>query len=248
MAEADRTFRIRDIGLTGKLVSFADGLSDSANRAALAFRAAVETERWEGIEETATTLVSVFLRFDPLTLDHDSLDARIAALLDREDWLAAPLPRGRAHWRIPTVIGGSYGPQFLEAASCAGVDAGQARRDIAETRLRVLTVGFAPGQPYMGELPDRWNIPRMSRLNPQVPGGSLVTAIRQLIIFAGPAPTGWRHVGQTAFECFRPGSERPFPLSPGDEVTFREITGEELEDIRGTDRSGNGGATREDLE
>ncbi len=239
---------IRDIGLTGKLVSFADRLSDSANRAALAFRAAVEAERWEGIEETATTPVSVFLRFDPLRLSHDSLEARLATLLAREDWLAAPLPQGRTLWHIPTVIGGCHGPQFPEAASCAGLDVEQARKDIAEARLRVLTIGFAPGQPYMGELPERWNIPRMARINRQVPGGALVAAIRQLIIFAGPAPTGWRHIGNTAFECFRPASEQPFPLSPGDEVTFREVTGEELDDIRATDQTGNGGATREMLE
>ncbi len=247
MAGTDDLPRIRDIGLTGKLVSFADQLSDSANRAALAFRAAIDAERWEGVEETATTLVSVFLRFDPLRLSHDLLEARLATLLDGKDWHSAPLPRGRSLWRIPTVIGGQHGPQFLEAARCAGLDAERARREITNSRLRVLTLGFAPGQPYMGELPEHWNIPRMARLNPQVPAGSLVVAIRQLIIFAGPAPTGWRHIGQTAFECFRPTSEQPFPLSPGDEVTFREVTGKELDDIRRTDQSGNGGAIREEL-
>ncbi len=239
---------IRDIGLTGKLVSFDDTLSSSANQAALAFRAAVEARRWEGIEETATTLVSVFLRFDPLRISHESLDARLFALLASEDWLSASLPAGRTLWRIPTVIGGQYGPQFAEAAICAGLDTDKARQDIAQTRLRVLTIGFAPGQPYMGELPERWNIPRMVRLNQRVPGGALVVAIRQLIIFAGPAPTGWRHIGQTAFECFRPTCEQPFPLSPGDEVTFREVIGEELDEIRATDRTGDGGATRETLE
>lgn len=248
MAMTDELPRIRNIGLTGKLVSFADSLSDSANRAALAFRAALEAERWEGVDETATTLVSVFLRFDPLRLGHDALDARLAALLATKDWMAAPLPQGRTLWRIPVVIGDSHGPQFLEAASCAGIQAEQARQEISGSRLRVLTVGFAPGQPYMGQLPEHWNIPRMAHLNPQVPGGSLVVAIRQLIIFAGPAPTGWRHIGQTAFRCFRPASQQPFPLSPGDEIAFREITGEELDDIRATDNTGDGGATREMLE
>ncbi|MCY3995540.1 MAG: carboxyltransferase domain-containing protein [Rhodobacter sp.] len=247
MTEVERWPRIRDIGLAGKLVSFGDTLSDSANRAALAFRAAVEAERWEGIEETATTLVSVYLRYDPLRLGDDALDERLAALLDGKDWRAMPLPRGRTLWRIPAVLGGPSGPQFIEAASCAGVDAAQARRDVTEARLRVLTVGFAPGQPYIGELPERWNIARMTRLNPQVPGGSLVVSIRQLIIFSGPTPTGWRHIGKTAFDCFRPEAERPFPLSSGDEVTFREVTGEELDYIRATDLSGNGGATREKM-
>ncbi|MEM6794791.1 MAG: glycoside hydrolase, partial [Acidobacteriota bacterium] len=33
-------------------------------------------------------------------------------------------------------------------------------------------------------------------------------------------PTGWRHVGQTAFKAFRPDSDTPFVLRPGDEVLF----------------------------
>lgn len=247
MAETERYPLIRDIGLTGKLVTFAARLSEPANRAALAFRAAVEAAGWDGVEETATTLASVFLRFDPLRLDHDALQARLAELLAGADWLAAPLPGGRTLWRIPVAIGGDHGPQFAEAAELAGLDEAVARDEIAAARVRVLTIGFAPGQPYMGELPAHWDMPRMTRLNPQVPGGALVTAIRQLIIFAGPAPTGWRHVGQTAFSCFRPSAAQPFALKPGDEVTFREIGAGELAHIRVTDRSGDGGATRETL-
>ncbi|MCP3970690.1 MAG: allophanate hydrolase subunit 1 [Rhodobacteraceae bacterium] len=238
---------IRDAGLTGMLVTFAPHLSEPANRAALAFRTAVEAETWAGVEETATTLASVFVRFDPLRLDHDSLRDRLAALAGSGNWLAAPLPHGRKLWRIPVAIGGEDGPQFLDAAQAAGLDPDQARTEIAAARVRVLTIGYAPGQPYLGELPEHWNIPRLTKLNPKVPGGSLVVAIRQLIIFAGPSPTGWHHVGQTAFECFRPGSDNPFALTPGDEVTFREITPAELADIRATDHGGNGGATCEVL-
>ena len=238
---------IRDVGLTGKLVTFADTFTEPANRAALAFRATIEAQGWQGVEETATSLTSVFLRFDPLTLDHDALDAQLSALIDESDWYAAALPTGRTLWRIPTVIGGAHGPQFEDAARTAGLAPEEARQQIAGARVRVLTIGFAPGQPYMGQLPPAWDIPRMTKLNPQVPGSSLVVAIRQLIIFAGPAPTGWRHIGQTAFRCFRPASETPFALTPGDEVTFREITPAELDHIIATDQTGDGGATREAL-
>ena len=243
----DRFPVIRDVGLTGKLVTFADTFSEPANRAALAFRAAVETQHWPGVAETATSLTSVFLRFDPLALDHNLLDEHLTELITRSDWFAAPLPTGRTLWRIPTVIGGAHGPQFLDAAQAAGLNPDEARQQIADARVRVLTIGFAPGQPYMGQLPPAWDIPRMTQLNPQVPGSSLVVAIRQLIIFAGPAPTGWRHIGQTAFKCFRPNSDAPFALTPGDEVTFREITPEELADIKATDETGDGGASREAL-
>ena len=66
------------------------------------------------------------------------------------------------------------------------------------------------------------------QLNPQVPGAALVVAIRQLIVFAGPAPTGWRHIGQTAFRCFRPEAADPIALKPGDEVTFCAASADEI--------------------
>ena len=235
---------IRDIGLTGKLVTFAETLTERANRAALAFRAKIEAQHWQGIEESATSLASVFIRFDPFKINHDDLQAQLTELLNTQNWFTAALPTGRTLWTIPVAVGGTNGPEFIEAAELAGVPPEIAKAEIISAQVRVLTLGFAPGQPYMGQLPDHWNIPRMHKLNPQVPGASLVIAIRQLIIFGGPAPTGWRHIGQTAFQCFRPDQPRPIALTPGDEVTFREITAEELEHISAHNDSGDGGATR----
>ena len=75
--------------------------------------------------------------------------------------------------------------------------------------VEVLALGFAPGQPYLGELPGHWALPRRQTLNPQVPQGALVTAVRQFVLFANPSPTGWRQVGRTGFACFRPGAADP---------------------------------------
>ena len=35
-------------------------------------------------------------------------------------------------------------------------------------------------------------------LNAEVPAGALVTAVRQLVLFANPSPTGWRQIGMSA--------------------------------------------------
>ena len=238
---------IRDLGLTGILVTFSDSFSDAANRAALAFRSAVEAESLEGIEETSTSLASVYVQFDPTRIPGGRLKDRLSGLLADKDWSSAALPAGRRLWTIPVVLGGEQGPQFADAASVAGLGIDEARSQISAARLRVLTVGFAPGQPYMGELPASWDIPRLAELTPRVPGGALVAAIRQLIIFAGPTPTGWRHIGQTAFRCFRPESDSPFALTPGDEVGFRLIEAGELDDIASADETGDGGATWDEI-
>ena len=239
---------IRTAGVTGMLVSFSDALSEPANRAALAFRARIDREGWDGIEETSSTLASAFVRFDPQTLSHEDLRAKLAALLTEENWYEAAPPDGRKFWRIPAVFGTELAPQLEEAAHAAGMSAADAVTSLSTARVRVITLGFAAGQSYLGELPEAWNLPRQTGLTPKVPEGALVVAIRQFVLFATSAPTGWRHVAQTAFKSFRPESDTPFALRAGDEVQFIPISREEYEAIRSRDLTGDGGAVAEAIQ
>lgn len=247
MQNADHFPQIAPVGLTGLIVRFADRLTEPANRAALAFRATLEGENWPGVEETSSSLTSTYVRFDPLHLPHDQLQARLNILLEGVDWYSAAPPHGRRFWRIPTVFGTDAAPQLAEAAALAGVSEAEAIAMLSAARTRVLTLGFAPGQPYLGELPENWNIPRQNALTPKVPAGALVVAVRQFVLFANSSPTGWRHIGQTAFRCFCPDAEDPFPLRAGDEVQFQAVTPEEYRNILESGAAGNGGATVEPI-
>ncbi|MGC1497782.1 MAG: carboxyltransferase domain-containing protein [Sulfitobacter sp.] len=238
---------IRTVGLSGILVSFADKMSEPANRAALAFRAAIDAQNWPEVSETSTSLVSAFLQVDLAATPAEAMTEKLSALIAQQDWFAAPLPQGRTLWHVPTVYGTDLAPQLEEAAEVAGVDPDAAIKELSETRVRVLTIGFAPGQPYLGELSETWNIPRQQSLTQAVPAGALVVAVRQLVVFTNVTPTGWRHVGQTAFRTFRPEAKQPFALSPGDEMIFPAITQSEFSKIETKDTSGNGGATTEVL-
>jgi KipI family sensor histidine kinase inhibitor len=224
---------IRSAGLDGVLVSFGDSLSEPANRAALAFTSAVSRAGIDGVEECAPSLVSVFLRFDPLHLSLESITTQLRALLKQQDWYAAPMPEGRRFIRVPTVYGTELAPQLQEAAQAAGLSAETAIAQLSEARVRVQTIGFAPGQPYLGLLPEAWDIPRQTALTKAVPEGALVVAIRQLVLFSVSSPTGWRHVGQTALKLFRPDSDTPFFLRPGDEVQFVPVDRSVLERYAG---------------
>lgn len=244
ISPAGDTPRIEPLGLDGVIVRFGESLSEPANRAALAFRAALERDAPAGVEEISTSLVSTYLRFDPLFLDLGALTAQLTERLRAEDWYAAPLPEGRRLIRIPTVYGGDLGPQLEEAAQMAGLDLETAMASLAQARVRVTAIGFAPGQPYLGTLPEAWDIPRQSGLTPRVPEGALVVAIRQFVLFAVSAPTGWRHVGQTAAPLYRPDSDRPFLLRAGDEVIFDSVPREAWNRIKADPM---GGVTAEPL-
>lgn len=239
--------QILPIGLSGVLIRFSDDLTDKANQTALVFRAIIDEAAIAGVLETSTSLTSTFLYYDPGQIQFCPLQERLHALLTELDSGLLSPPAGRKLWRIPAVFGGDDGPQLEEAADLAGTSPEQAIADLCRDPLNVLTLGFAPGQPYLGTLAEEWDIPRQRELTQQVPAASLVVAVRQVVLFANATPTGWRQVGQTAFSVFRPDSEDPFPLKPGDQVKFEEISSLELARIRKQDSTGAGGAQCEVL-
>lgn len=233
---------IRTAGFDGYLVSFGDHLNEPANRAALAFRDAITRASWTSVQETSTSLVSTYLRFDPLAQDHTAMKSALETLIATRDWFEADLPEGRKLWRVPTVYGTELGPQLAQAAQAAGLTQEQAITSISTTCVRVQTIGFAPGMPYLGELPPAWDIPRQTALSEKTPAGGLCVAIRQLVLFPVTTPTGWWHIGQCAFRLFRPETEAPFILRSGDEVYFTPTTPEALAKMHSDP---DGGATCE---
>lgn len=239
--------RIGKMGVTGLLVSFADRVSEVANRAALAFDARVRAADLPGVAEVAVTLASVYVRIDPLRARPDDLIATLETLLAERDWSRADLPEGRRRWVIPTAFGGADGPQLAEAAAQAGLSEEAAVAALTGQSLRVLALGFAPGQPYLGILPPHWDIPRQTDLTPKVPVGAVVVAVRQIVLFGTSAPTGWRQVGRCGFRCFAPERAAPIALRPGDEIRFREAPAEDVARIMEGDQTGHGGAVMEAL-
>ncbi len=232
--------KISHVGLRGVLVTFADGLTETANLAAIAFRAEVDAQGWPEVQETASTLVSTFVSIDLTNVDFDDIVARLRTLLKSFDWQSAQNSSERKIWTIPMCFDAEVAPQLEEAARAAGLSPKEAIAQFCSVQTNVITLGFAPGQPYLGLLPAHWDIPRQSELTPNVPAGALVIAIRQFVLFATSAPTGWRHVGQTAFRPFDPRREMAVAFSPGDAVRFASITVAELNDL--TSKNSFGGA------
>ena len=125
----------------------------------------------------------------------------------------------------------------------AGLSEAEAVESLSGAETNVLTIGFAPGQPYLGTLPEPWDIPRQTGLTPQVPVGALVVAIRQFVLFSVGAPTGWRHVGCTAVRLRDFDAPDPFLLRPGDAVRFPSVSAEVFARLEAAD----GGVTVEPM-
>lgn len=68
---------IHSVGLSGLLVTFGNKATDAANRAAIAFRSAVDAQGWPEIAESSSTLVSAFFRVDLSEHRFDDLKGRL---------------------------------------------------------------------------------------------------------------------------------------------------------------------------
>ena len=205
------------------LVDFGERTDDAVNNAAIAFDAHLRAAGLDGVLETAPTIRSVLVRFDPLTIAPDALATRLRDWLDERDWLASPPPDGRKRWHVPVIYGGEDGPDLAEVAALTGLDEAALIADHAATPQRVRMLGFAPGFVYAGMLGERWNLPRRNQIHAAVPPGSLAVAVRQTVLTSTTVPTGWRVIGRSPFLAFQLDREPPFLLQGGDELVFEPV-------------------------
>ena len=215
---------ILPLGLDAVLVRYATTWSEPANTAAQRLAAALTADPLPGQTEVAPGLGSLLLRFDRLKTTRVAI---IGAVRDRLDPAAAPEDAAQ-HWRVPACFGGAEGPQLTEAAALAGRSETALISELCATELRVLALGFAPGQPYLGTLPAHWQMPRLPALTPRVAAGTITTALCQIVLFAAPSPTGWRALGRTAFRPFSATAAAPFRLRPGDFLRFTPTSAENI--------------------
>ncbi len=95
-------------------------------------------------------------------------------------------------------------------------------------RYHVFMLGFLPGFPYMGILPDALRVQRKSVPAVRVPGGTVAIAGQQTGIYPVDSPGGWYAVGRTPVELFNQGQAF---FEPGDNVEFYSISKEEFHQL-----------------
>lgn len=208
---------VQALGDSAILVRFSSRLDENANRRAISFASALESEPIAGIVEIVPSLVSVLLRYDPLVSKHWDVEGEIRLRLH-----GAPDERAGAAHQIGVRFGGEAGPDFEEVAGLLKLSAQEFIAQHNAAPLRVLATGFAPGFVYCGFHPEALTLPRRDKVRAQVPAGSVLFAAGQTAIAATDIPTGWHVIGHTEFSNFIPQEEPPTRLRAGDSVSFEE--------------------------
>jgi inhibitor of KinA len=210
------------------VVEFGDRIDHALSDRVLCLRASIRASDIPGIVETVPTFRSLLVLYDPLQIGSASLITSIEALLGQGERQA----RSARLWRIPACYDISHAPDLPEVAQRTGRSPEEIVRVHSETCFHVYMMGFAPGHPYMGDLPDWLALPRRKDPRVKVPAGSIAIAGNLSVIYPIESPGGWHLIGASPVRLFDSAAEQPSLLSPGDKVRFSSISAVEFRQIR----------------
>jgi inhibitor of KinA len=129
------------------------------------------------------------------------------------------------------VVGCCYdmGPDLERVAQFKNISVDDVIRLHTSKTYTVYAVGFCPGFPYLGYLPDDLaGVPRLDSPRLRVEPGSVGLTGRQTGIYPVPRPGGWNLIGRTPLQLVDLESGY-FALAPGDRVRFEPISPKEYQ-------------------
>jgi inhibitor of KinA len=216
-------FRI--MGDRALLVELGDQISQSINEKVRKLFLKLDHRPLEGVVELVPSYRSLMVVYDPLRTGLDRLREEILKLHQATDPSLVPEPKTLA---VPVVYGGECGPDLEWVANFHKISPEQVISLHTGTTYRVYMIGFTPGYPYLGELPEALATPRRETPRTSVPQGSVAIAQRQTGIYPVQSPGGWHILGWTPIKLFDANQWPPTPLEMGDLVRFFPIQKEEI--------------------
>ena len=130
---------------------------------------------------------------------------------------------------IPVCYSGEFGLDIEEVAAKHSLS----NQEIADLHsgvtYKVKMIGFTPGFAYLGDLPNKLVMPRLStpRIN-LLPGSVGISGNRTGVYTLG-GPGGWRIIGRTPLKLFDPDKKNPFGIVAGMQIKFKSITRHQFE-------------------
>jgi len=163
---------------------------------------------------------SVLVSFDPRRISYAAAEALVQSALARMDSVELPSPRVV---EVPVRYGGEYGPDLEEVARLHSLTPGEVVRIHSSADYLVYFLGFSPGFPYLGGMPPAIAAPRLAVPRRHTPAGSVAIGGDHTGIYPVASPGGWRVIGRTPLEIFRPERAPVTLIQMGDHVRFVPI-------------------------
>jgi inhibitor of KinA len=215
-------------GDTALVVQYGETVDPVINRRVRMLATALGARGLEGIVDLVPTMRSLMIHYDPLTLCRANLVAAVRPLIAARPDLRETTRR----WRIPVCYEGECAPDMAMVAETLSIAPDEVIRLHTENDQEVFMMGFLPGFPYLGLLPEIFDLPRRLEPRVKVPPRSISVAARQTTVYTVDSPGGWHLIGRTPVDFYDPHRAEPILVDAGDQVRFEPISIEAYRDMR----------------
>lgn len=239
----DSEIAIQPVGETAVKVVFGQGISPEIHYRVKALIDHLDKAPFPGFIEYVAAFASVTVFYDlPVIkqLQQDSADKDRPAyqftgglLRDIVSGLSAQAEAAPRVVEVPVCYGGEHGPDLAYVAEINHLTAEQVIELHSQGRYLVYMLGFAPGFPYLGGMPECIAAPRRQSPRLNIPAGTVGIAGMQTGVYPIATPGGWQLIGRTPLELFCPQNNPPTLLKAGDIIKFRPISPQEYAEYRG---------------
>jgi inhibitor of KinA len=196
--------------------------------AALSFAAAVRAAKPGWLLDVVSAYAAVAVFFDADRIRYSDAEADLRHILE------SPRP-DRAVVRQSFSIPCCYELQLDlgRVAEFTSMSADEVIRLHSACEYTVYAIGFCPGFPYLGYLPEELcGVPRLPAPRRRVEPGTVGLTGRQTGVYPLERPGGWNLIGRTPLSLVDVADDY-FPLRAGDRLQFVRIDEREFERLRG---------------
>jgi inhibitor of KinA len=232
--------RLRTVGDGALTVDFGSVIDADLHARVMGLAGALEAlsgrePALDGVEEVMASFSSLTVHFDPDVTDAAALETLLLALARRGERITL---QGR-HWLLPVCFAEEFAPDLAGLSALKGLSQEAIVALLTGATFRVYTIGFLPGFPYMGGLPEALHVPRLTTPRAEVPPRSIAIAGAMCAAYPWASPGGWHLVGRTPLRLFDgANAARPALLAAGDSVRWQAVSREAFAALEARDAAG----------
>jgi len=173
------------------------------------------------VTDVVPAFASITVHFNPLATDSEALGQQLLALAHEDN---AHILKGRT-WHLPVCFDPAFAPDLSRLAQAKALTEDDVIQRLLATPFQVYMIGFQPGFPYMGGLPDALALPRLASPRARAPAQSLAVAGEMCAVYPWDSPGGWNLLGRTPVRLFDlQHTHQPAMLAAGDVVRWHAVT------------------------
>ena len=221
-----RFYAIHDQAIT---IEFSQEISEDANMRVIEMQHAIESNPFKGFIECVPAYASLTVYFNDQI---SSLDVRAQLMSFYHTHSENVKSSATKNYEQTIIIPVCYEPALDVDLPWVSKHLDLSHEEIISLHTsiayRVFVIGFIPGIPYMGSLPQELELPRKQSPSMKIPMGSVAIAGKQTGIYPAEVPGGWHVIGRTPFKMFDKTKEPCCFLNAGDFVQFKSISLEEF--------------------